>query len=151
MFSVTLTGKDVIKINGRMFNDMIDGDCVVLTYPNDLAVVKTGKDGNSIISFKNDGRQAELSLRVLLGSSDDKFLNNLLALFENDPAAFSMLSGEFSKQVGDGAGNIKSVTYILSAGVFKKKVEGKENADGDTEQAVAVYSMVFTNAPRSIG
>lgn len=151
MSVVALTGKDVIKINGRLLNDLVDGDCAALTYPNDISVIKTGKNGNSIYAFKYDGNQAELSLRVLRGSPDDKFLNNLLALYKNDPAAFSLLTGEFAKQVGDGAGGITSDIYILSGGVFKKQVEGKENAEGDTEQAISVYSMAFTNAPRSIG
>lgn len=151
MATVALTGKDVIKIDGRLLNDLMDGDCAALSFPNDLCTPKTGKNGNAIYAFKYDGRQAELSLRVLRGSADDKFLNNKLALFKNDPAAFVLMSGELSKQVGDGAGNIASDTYILSGGVFKKQVDGKENAEGDTEQAVAIYTLAFTNAPRTIG
>ena len=151
MPTVSLTGKDVIKINGRLLNDLADADCAVLTFPNDTAVVKTGKNGNSIYAFKYDGNVADLMLRVLRGSSDDKFLNNLLALLKNDPAAFSLMQGELSKQIGDGAGGIISDTYILSGGIFKKQTEAKENAEGDTEQAVAIYSLVFSNAPRSIG
>jgi hypothetical protein len=80
--SISLVGSDVLKLNGRIFNDFADGDVAKLTYPNDLANVKTGKNGNSIVSFKNDGRQADFEVRVLLGSSDDKFLNNLFALFK---------------------------------------------------------------------
>jgi hypothetical protein len=148
---VAITGNDTVKINGRIFSDFIDGDVVHLVYPNDLAVVKTGKNGNSVISFKNDGRQADVTMRVLLGSSDDKFLNNIVALFKNDPSAFAMLSGEFTKNIGDGNGNITAVTYILSGGVPTKQPEATDNADGNTEQAIAVYSFKFTNAPRSIG
>jgi len=151
MATVALTGKDVIKINGRLFNDLADGDCAALTFPNDIAVVKTGKNGNSIYAFKYDGNVCEVVLRILRGSSDDKFLNNILALFKNDPAAFSLLQGEFSKQVGDGSGNIISDTYVMSGGIFKKQTEVKENAEGDVEQAVAIYTLTFSNAPRSIG
>lgn len=151
MPTVSLTGKDVIKINGRLLNDLADGDCAALTFPNDIAVVKTGKNGNSIYAFKYDGNVCEVTLRVLRGSSDDKFLNNILALFKNDPAVFSLLQGEFSKQVGDGAGNLIADTYVLSGGIFKKQTEVKENAEGDTEQAVAIYTLTFSNAPRSIG
>ena len=151
MPTVSLTGKDVIKINGRLLNDLADGDCAALTFPNDIAVVKTGKNRNSIYAFKYDGNVCEVTLRVLRGSSDDKFLNNILALFKNDPAVFSLLQGEFSKQVGDGAGNLIADTYVLSGGIFKKQTEVKENAEGDTEQAVAIYTLTFSNAPRSIG
>lgn len=148
---VALVGNDTIKINGRILSDFQDGDVAHLVYPNDLAVVKTGKNGNSIVAFKNDGRQADFTLRIALGSSDDKFLNNLIALFKNNPAAFALIQGEFTKNIGDGGGNIKAITYVLSGGVPTKQPEAVDNADGSTEQAVAVYSFKFTNAPRSIG
>jgi hypothetical protein len=150
MPTVSLTGKDVVKINGRILNDFGDGDCAHITYPNDLATIKSGKNGNSIIAFKNDGRQAELSLRVLRGSGDDKFLNNIVALFKNDPSAFVLISGEMTKNVGDGAGGITADTYILGAGVPRKQPEVVDNADGTTDQALAVYGFAFCNAPRSM-
>ena len=150
MPTVSLTGRDTVKINGRVLNDFADGDNAHLTFPNDLVVIKTGKNGNSIYGFKNDGRQAELVLRVLRGSGDDKFLNNLLALMKNDPPAFVLMTGEFVKGVGDGAGNVTGDTYVMSGGVFKKQTEVIENADGNTDQAIAIYTLAFSNAPRSI-
>jgi hypothetical protein len=149
--TTSLTGKDTIKINGRILNDFADGDCAVLTFPNDISVVKTGKGGNSIYAFKYDGNVCEVALRILRGSADDKFLNNLLALLKNDPAAFTLMQGEFTKNIGDGAGGITTDTYIMSGGTFKKQTEVKENAEGDVEQAVAIYSLIFSNAPRAIG
>jgi hypothetical protein len=148
---VALTGKDVIKINDRLLNDLMDGDVASLVFPNDTVVAKTGKNGNTIFSFKYDGKVCNFTLRVVRGSGDDKFLNNLFNLLNNDPAAFSLMSGEFAKQIGDGSGNITQDIYILSGGIFKKAPEGKENADGETDQAVTVWELIFTNAPRSIG
>lgn len=148
---ISLVGNDVIKLNDRIFSDFADGDVAKLTYPNDLANVKTGKNGNSIVSFKNDGRQADFTIRPLLGSSDDKFLNKLFNLFKNDPSAFSLITGEFTKMVGDGSGNVTAVTYILSGGTPIKFPEPTDNADGDTEQAVAQYGLKFCNTSRSIG
>jgi hypothetical protein len=146
-----LTGKDVIKINGRILNDFGDGDTALLEYPNDLTVVKTGKNGNSIYAFNYPGRQADVTLRLLRGSDDDKFLNNLLAVYKNDPSAFSLLSGEFTKNVGDGAGGMTADTTIMSGGAFKSSPAVKENVDGETDQALAIYKLVFSNAPRQIG
>lgn len=148
---ISLTGSDVIKIDGRILNDFGDGDVCHLVFPNDLAVMKTGKNGNSIISFKNDGRQVDLTLRPLLGSSDDKYLNQRASLFKQNPAGFAMFSAEFTKMVGDGNGNITAVTYVLSGGVPTKLPEAVDNADGATEQAIAVWSMKFANGDRSIG
>ena len=151
MPTTSLTGRDTIKVNGRILNDFADGDCAHLTFPNDLATIKTGKNGNSIIAFKNDGRQADLSLRVLRSSSDDKFLNGLFAAFKNDPSSFVLITGEFTKNVGDGNGAITADTYILSGGVPGRQPEVVDNADGTTDQALAVYTFKFTNAPRAIG
>ena len=149
--TTSLTGKDTIKINGRILNDFADGDVANLTYPNDITAIKTGKNGNSIIAFNYSGLQSELTLRLLRGSADDKFINNLLALLKNDPAAFTLMTGEFTKNIGDGAGGILADTYIMSGGTFKKQTAVVENADGTTDQAIAIYDLHFTNAPRAIG
>ena len=151
MSTTSLTGKDTIKINNRILADFGDGDTADLTHPNKLVNVKTGKNGNSIYGYNYSGQQCEASLRILRGSPDDKFLNNLLSLFKNDPAAFSLIQGEFVKNIGNGAGGITQDVYILSGGVFDKEVDVKENADGDTEQAISVYHLVFSNSPRAIG
>ena len=146
----SLTGKDTIIISGRVLNDFADGDTCKLDFPNDLSVVKTGKNGHSIFAFQYSGLQCTVELRVLLGGSDDSFLNALLSSFVSNPPAFTLLTGEFIKNVGDGTGNITPVSYIMSGGTFKKQVPAVENADGDTNQAIAVYSLHFTNAPRAV-
>lgn len=146
-----LTGNDTIKINGRIIRDLADGDCAVLEHQNDIAAVKTGKNGNSLYAFNETGKQCEVTLRVLRGSEDDKFLNQLLAIMKNNFPAFVLLNGEFAKNIGDGAGNIAQDIFIMTGGVFKKNVNVVENVEGNTEQAVAVYNLVFSNAPRTIG
>ncbi len=151
MSKIALSGKDTTKINNRIMNDLVDGDCVFLSFPNDLFEVKSGKNGNSIYSYNWPGEQVEVTMRILKGSSDDKFLNELLSLMKNDPPSFVLLAGEFVKIIGDGSGLVTSETYILSGGVFKRNVDAKENAEGDTEQSVSVYNLVFSAAPRTIG
>lgn len=148
---VSLTGNDTIKINGRILNDFADGDCAKISFPNDVMAVKTGKNGNSIYAINATGRQAEVELRIVRSSSDDKFLNQLLALMLNDPTTFVLMTCEFVKNVGDGAGNITQDIYSAVGGVFKKKPDAKDNVEGDIEQAVVVYNMIFSNSPRSIG
>lgn len=147
---VALTGDDVVQINGVSLVDFADGDTAVLDFPNDLTMAKTGKDGNSIFAFNNTGRQCTLVLRLLRGGADDAFLNSLFNLYVNNPAAFALLTGEFIKNIGDGAGNITQDIYQLSGGIFKRGVNVKENADGDVEQAIAIWNLLFTNAPRSL-
>lgn len=149
--SVSLTGNDVIKINNRIFSDLADADAVTLTFPNDLAVVKTGKNGNAIYAKNETGNQAEVVIRVLRGSSDDKYLNNELNTMKNDFSGYVLLNGEFIKKIGDGQGNITNDTYLCTGGVPSKQVEAKTSAEGDTEQSVSVYTIRFAVCERTIG
>lgn len=150
MSTVALTGKDTVKINDRILNDQADGDVCLLDYPNDVMGVKTGKNGNSLFAFNNTGRQVQVTLRVLRASADDKYLNGLLAQLRNNPVTFPLMNAEFVKNVGDGAGAVTQDIYTLSGGVFKKQTPAKDNSDGDTEQAVAVYELIFSNAVRNL-
>lgn len=150
MSAVALSGSDTININSTVLADLADGNCVELTFPNDISNVKTGKNGNSIYGLNESGKQCEVKLRVLRGTADDKFLNNLLVQQQSNFAGFTLLTGQFIKKIGDGLGNILSDTYVMSGGVFTKQVEGKNNVDGDTEQSVAIYTLKFSNAPRAL-
>lgn len=148
MSTVALSGSDTININNRVLSDLADGNCVELDFPTDIANVKTGKNGNSIYGLNESGKQCEVKIRVLRGSADDKYLNNLLAQQNANFAATVLAIGQFIKKIGDGLGNITSDTYIMSGGVFTKQVPGKTNVEGETEQSVAMYVLKFSNAPR---
>lgn len=150
MGSVALSGSDTISLNNHVFADLADGNCVELTFPNDIANVKTGKNGNSIYGLNESGKQCEVKIKVLRASTDDKFLNNLLAQQQNNFAGTVLLIGQFIKKIGDGQGNITSDTYVMSGGVFTKQVEGKTNVEGETDQSIAMYTVKFSNAPRAI-
>jgi len=148
MATVAMSGNDTITMNNRILSDLADGNCAELTFPNEIANIKTGKNGNSIYGLNETGRQAELKLRVIRGSADDKFLNNLYAIQQSNFAGFVLVFGEFIKRVGDGIGNITNDTYITSGGIFTKGIEAKSNVEGEAEQSVSVYTMKFANAPR---
>lgn len=150
MSVVSLSGNDVLKINERILADFASDDIATLTFPNDLAALKTGKNGNTIYASNETGKQAELVLKVIRGSSDDKYLSNLLNSQKLNFANFILMTGEMIKRIGDGTGKIISDTYILSGGVFKKEVEAKSNVSGDVEQSISTYNMMFAIAPRAL-
>lgn len=150
MAFVAMSGNDTITINDYLLTGMADGNTVELTFPNEIASVKTGKNGNSIYGFNTTGQQADVKIRVLRNSADDKFLQRLLNLQNLNFAGFPLVIANFIKKIGDGAGNIASDTYVLSGGVFTKGVDGKSNVEGDTEQSVAIYTLKFANAPRAL-
>ena len=148
MSKLALSGSDTVVINNQPLSDFADGNCVELTFPNPIANVKTGKNGNAIFGFNASGVQAECKLRLIKGGNDDKFLLNLLAQQNANFAGTVLLNGTFIKKLGDGAGNITSDTYILAGGIFEKIPEAKSNVEGETEQSVAMYSIKFASAVR---
>lgn len=150
MGAVSLTGADTIQIDSRTLNDLADGDCVALTFPEDLAKVKVGKNGNTIYAFNNMGQEIECVIRILIGSADDKYLNSRLQEQVQDFSSFILATGAFTKRVGDGQSNISSSIYQMSGGIFSRQVESKTSAEGDTEQSVAVYKITFGIGQRAI-
>jgi hypothetical protein len=143
MATQSLTGSDTISIDGIPLIDLGDGDVGSLTYP-------TGKNGNSIFALNETGDQADLVLRVLRGSNDDKTLNSRLVSMKADFASFVTITGQVIKKVGDGKGNVTNDIYDLSGGVFSKRVETTSNVEGNTDQSLAIYNIKFTNSPRSL-
>lgn len=150
MSTIALSGNDTIVINNRVLSDLADGDCVHLTFPNDIANVKIGKNGNAVYGLNEMGKQADCVIRVVRGSADDKFLNGLLAQQQNNFSGFPLMIGEFVKQLGDGTGAVANDTYILGGGVFSKQIEAKSNVEGDSEQSISIYNLKFSSAPRAI-
>jgi hypothetical protein len=150
MGSMALTGKDTSIINGRILSDFADGDVGAFTFPNKLAEVKAGKNGNVIYAFNAQGVVSEATLRILRGSADDKFLNSQMNAYINDPAAYTPLTGEFIKRLGDGKGNVTNDTYLFDGGIVTNIPEAKDNVGGETEQAISIYKITFGNTGRSI-
>ncbi len=153
--SVSLTGKDTIAIGSRglaprIFADLADGDTAVLDFPNNLVEAKTGKNGNTIYAFNATGKVVTGSVRVLRGSADDKYMNGELNRYLLDPAAYTLLDGEFIKRIGDGEGGVANDVYSLDGGIVQKMPNMKENVEGDTEQAVTIWQVIFANSDRGI-
>lgn len=148
---IALSGSDTTIINNRVFSDLAEGDCVLLEFPNDVAAATTGKNNNAIITNAPSGKICNVTLRILRGSSDDKFLNGLFAQQNNNFAGMVLLQGSFIKKIGDGLGNVTPDTYVMQNGFFLRGVDARDNASGESEQSVSVWRLQFTKAPRGIG
>lgn len=147
---VTLTGLDTQQVNGRTLVDLAGKECGKLTFPNGIAKTEKGKNGNSIISFVQSGLIADYVVRILAGSDDDKFFNQLLNQWINNPPAFVLLTGLFVKKVGDGAGNTKNVQYVQSSGIISKLPEMMSDQEGNPDQGVSEWHIQFMNNIRVI-
>lgn len=150
MSEVALTGNDTAILNNRILTGLADGDSVVLDFPNEVASLKVGKNKNVIYALNSTGLTCTVVFRLIRGSDDDKYMNALKTQQDNNFASTVLNTGEFIKKIGDGKGNVQKDVYILSGGIITKGVAAKSNAEGDTEQSVAVYNMTFALAPRAI-
>lgn len=139
----TITANDTLTIWGRTLADLADGDASTVTFPNDLTAAKTGKNQNTIFSKNETGNNADVVIRVMRGSSDDRFLAAKFATLEKDFASFELANGSFVKRLGDGLGTVVRDVYTMKGGIFKRKVDAKDNVEGDTSQGVSVYNMTF--------
>ena len=148
---VSLTGKDSITIDTRILSDFGDGDTASLEFPNNLVEAKAGKNGNIIYAFNAQGKIVNATLRILKGSPDDKYLSSRMHEYINDPSGFILMAGEFVKRIGDGAGNITNDVYTMKGGVIQKFPAAKENVNGETDQAISIYVIVFGNGDRIMG
>lgn len=145
-----VTGSDTLVINGNVFTDLATDDVTTIELPNDLANVKTGKGGNSLIAFSPQGFNANLTLKVIRGSADDQFMNNIVSSMAKNFVATPLLAGSFTKQIGDGSGALINDVYKLAGGVISKIPAAKDNAAGDPEQSSTLYNIKFTNCSRNI-
>lgn len=147
---VSITGKDTLVLNGHVFHGLADGDCGKLVYEDDLTKLKVGKEGNAVFGQNQLGRAGTLSIRVVMGSADDKYLNGLIANYLSDSSGYVLDIGSLFKQVGDGKGNRNAVVYQFVGGAPKKQPEVAINADGDPGQVVAEYTWLIAQVARSI-
>ena len=145
-----LTGNDDLFINDVPINDLTDGSTVTITFPNEKVGTSTGKNGNTVYATNEQGRNAQMELRVVAGSKSDAFLNGLSIQQDRDLPTYSLMNGSFSKRVGDGSGNVKRINYTLLGGVFRQNIDTQENLQGDTEQGTALYRLFFASAQRAI-
>lgn len=149
MSNFSLTGDDSIIINDIPLNDFADGDIGSLSLPNNIFDMQTGKNGNTIFALDESGNNATLTVRVLMSSNDDKRLNGMIP--KSKGFAQSVLAtGSVVKQVGDGQGNVSYNTYLLAGGMVQKKPDVKSNVNGNAQQAVVEYIIVFAEANRAI-
>ncbi len=148
--SVSLTGSDVITINGRVLHDFANGDVAKLSFDGDLVTVTPSKNGNVIYSLNVIGFMSVLELKLLLGSSDDRYVNSLLAAQNQDFATSTLAVGSFVKRVGDGQGNVTNVIYNTLGGVVTKFPEATINTAGTAEQSIAVWKFHFGANSRAL-
>lgn len=147
----SVTGSDSLLINEKsLTNDLADGSVIEITYQNDRVGISTGKNKNTVFADNRTGGNAVLTLRLMRGSATDKWLNGLSAAQDKDFVSFELMRGMFTKRIGDGQGNVSFDNYTLLGGAFQKYPEVQENNQGETEQGVSIYTIIFADCSRAL-
>lgn len=152
MSSFTIVGQDTFTLNGRNIVGLANGSVINLTHPSQLMTMTIGKNSAAMFAKNEEGVSAQLELRIIRGCDDDKFLNNLMKSQESNAIAFKLMEATLVKQLGAGVagGQIQRDVYSLQGGTFVQKVDVMYDTSGDTDQAVAVYSLQFAVAERTL-
>jgi hypothetical protein len=148
--STTLVGRDTLVLNGKILHNFASGKYVTLTFDNPLTNMMVSKDGNVLLVLNLNGQKVKITVRLQVGSFDDRQLQPQLQAWLSDPATFVPLAGSFSKRCGDGLGNVKTVVYQFVAASFGKIPGAEADSNGTEEQAVAVYEFEALLQSRSI-
>ncbi len=143
MANVVITGSDSLIINGHVISNWANNDYSKLEYDEDLVKVVASKNGNVLYAFNQGGLVGKMTLRLTLGGADDVYLTGLLNSFVQSPASFILAQGSYTKRVGNGKGKTTLKIYQLDGGVIRKIPRAKSNSQGDTDQSVVEYEMLF--------
>ena len=154
-----VTGNDIIQI-GLSASDLTtitsfaDGDYARVTFPNDIMNFTIGKNRNMLAAYNALGTLAELELRLLRGSKEDKFLQDSFPNFASDSLSFNFLFAKIIKNLGvsnEGAtASTIEETYTLNNGVISKAPEIVSNVSGSTDQGVVVWQVRFAEFTRTV-
>lgn len=153
MSRVVLVSAGSFVSDSRVFSDFADGEFIVLTFPDEIATVTIGKNGNAIYSKNFAGTACTLSIRFLRGSEDDKYLNQRLIQQNADPNFSSTVlhQSQVIKMLGDGKGNTENDTYNLEDGILVQQPESRSLGEGDAENGIIMYNWKYRKGGRVIG
>lgn len=136
---------DTIILNSRLITDLANESVMQITLPNDVIVRTAAKDGNVVFSVNEEGYRSEITLRVLLGSADDKFLNGLCLPSTGDITTAIAFPLIVTKIYGDGTGSQSKAQYTIENCMMTKTSPDYINSTtGDVNQGISEYSMVGT-------
>jgi hypothetical protein len=127
----------------QVFNTLSDKSTVNITFPDKLLTLNVGKNGNAIAAANKKGMIAMMELRPLMANADDSFLQSQIVQWTQNPTAYTAMVGTFVKNFGDGQGNITRKSYVLNFGFVEENIPLTENVEGETDQAIALYKLVW--------
>lgn len=160
-----VTGNDIVQIGLSAFasdsnattnviTSFADGDYARVTFPNDIMNFTIGKNRNMIAAYNAMGTLAEMELRLLRGSKEDKFLQDRFPDFTSDQLSFDFIFAKIIKNLGksNGGATVSAIEeiYTFNNGIISKAPEIISNVSGSTDQGVVVWQIRFAEFKRTV-
>jgi len=135
-----LADSTTLVLNGRMFNDFIDGDALTLTPVNELASRNRSVRGLNI-QKRSDADVYDLTFTIPKYSDDDIYMNS-----QKNSAVPVLFKGSVKENyTKDGVEFI--TTYTLEDGtITAQPTDTRNNVDGNQDMA---YTIQFNRAVRA--
>ena len=149
----TLCGDDTITLNGHNLINFANDTVAQLTFNSSVSTMTIGKSGSAIVATNEQGKSAELTVRIMRGSDDDKFLNAAFITQKKDLVNADLINGTIVRHIGQGisGGSVARETTVLTGGIFTKQPDNQINISGDAEQGVVTYTLQFATGERTLG
>jgi hypothetical protein len=136
-----ITQLDTLQINNQVISTFANNDCGKVTFPNELVEIDVGKNGNVLAAINFKGFICDFEIRLVMGASDDQYLNGLLNQFMSGSPSFN--TGFFTKNFVDANSNVVSASISVQGGFIQKAPEMIISANGNIEQTVALWKLRF--------
>ena len=135
-----LADSTTLVLNGRLFNDFIDGDALVMTFPNELASRNRSVRGLNI-QKRSDSDVADLTFTLPKYSDDEIWMNSQ----RNSQTPVLFKGSVKENYIKDGVEFV--TTYTLEDGtITTQPTDTRNNIDGNQEMA---YTIQFNKAIRA--
>lgn len=135
-----LADSTTLVLNGRLFNDFIDGDALVMTFPNELASRNRSVRGLNI-QKRSDSDVADLTFTLPKYSDDEIWMNSQ----RNSQTPVLFKGSVKENYIKDGVEFV--TTYTLEDGtITTQPTDTRNNTDGNQEMA---YTIQFNKAIRA--
>lgn len=134
-------GQDTLILNGYTFNSLGTGDYIDIQPQENITNQDVSANGTLLIARNAKGLLHTLTVRVPVGSADDKqitlWYNDIWNNFVNAP----FLNGTYNKISYGTDGSLLQTNYVITAGTVQKSSGMKANATGDIEQMIRTWEI----------
>lgn len=138
-----LIGKDNFTLDNIVAaNSLANGDVITIAPDGALNNKMITYGGQQVIAEDRNGLAHTLTIRPLVASELDKYLQMKYAEYKADSPSYVAMNGTATRRLGDGAGNVVNDDFALSEMTFATApTNATINTEGDVEQAVREYTI----------